>query len=385
MSSISFAQQAELSTPETQAPAQAGPTNAIRPSLGQGGVGAWGLQGSLGNAGVLDAISRSCLPKTPTTSEPEPELDPIAADRALAAKALADRFEVVGDDFEGERLSNQVTAAEYEKICQTYSDVRLGRGDLTIDASKYTDQKDQDAYKAGALNDIASLLQTNAGRSLVYSLSDNASHTDTKGDPIHKHTTLTPLLTDDGKVDKTNGYAAPEGWGSDATVGRDGTLTAGEGTDVTIAYNPGVNVGDAYAEYQDANPWLKGFRSDTILMHEGNHALKMTEGMCDPRTVARTDNKLDPRDPLMAQDARSGISRTEHQAVGLGLYANDPMTENAYRAERKALAEGGGVGTIAGDADLTQRTSYTPSAPARAIAEPVAAPTADPFAELDTL
>ena len=57
------------------------------------------------------------------------------------------------------------------------------------------------------------------------------------------------------------------------------------------------------------------------------------------------------------------------------------MTENAYRAERRAMADGGAVGTLAGDADLTQRTSYTPSAPAAA----VAAPTADPFAALDTL
>ena len=53
----------------------------------------------------------------------------------------------------------------YEKICQVYSDVRLGRGDLSIDASKYSAQKDRDAYKAGALNDVASLLQTSAGRS----------------------------------------------------------------------------------------------------------------------------------------------------------------------------------------------------------------------------
>ncbi len=373
MSSLSFAPLASLSTPETQGPAQAGPSNAVTPSLAQGGFGAFGLQGLFGNSGVLDALSRR--------SKPKPVVDPVAEDRKKAATELAGRFQVVGDDFKGKRMSNQVSAAEYEKICQVYSDVRLGRGDLSIDASKYSAQKDRDAYKAGALNDVASLLQTSAGRSLVYGLSDNASHTDTKGNPIHKHTTLTPLLTDDGKVDKTNGYAAPNGRGSDAIVGRDGTLSANEGTDVTISYNPGVNVGDAYKEYQGANPWLKGFRSDTILMHEGNHALKMTQGMCDPRTVAKTDNKLNSRDPLMAQDARSGISRTEHQAVGLGLYAKDPMTENAYRAERRAMADGGAVGTLAGDADLTQRTSYTPSAPAAA----VAAPTADPFAALDTL
>lgn len=339
------------------------------PDLGQGSFGALGLQGVLGNAGVAEAI------RAAGSTGRKPRRDPIAEDRKKAATELSDRFEVVADDFEGERLSNQVTAAEYEKICATYSDIRLGRGDLTIDASKYTSKKDQDAYKAGALTDIASLLQTESGRALVYGLHDNATQKDADGNPIHRHTTLTPLLNDDGTVDKTNGYAAPEGWGGDATVNRDGTLTAGEGTDVTIAYNPGVNVGEAYSDYWDANPWLAGFRSDVILMHEGNHALMMTTGMCDPRTVQKTDNAANTKDPLMAQDARSRISRTEHQAVGIGLYANDPMTENAYRAERNALAEGGGVGLVEGDGELTRRNSYTPSASAQA----VAAPTVDPF------
>ncbi len=328
-----------------------------------------GLQSSFGNAGALAAISAQ-------SSSRKKKVDPVAEDRKKAALELADRFEVVGDDFEGERLSNQVTKAEYEKIVATYSDIRMGRGDLTIDASKYRSKKDQDAYKTGVMGDIASLLQTKAGRSLVYGLHDNATQKDENGDPIHRHTTLTPLLNDDGSVDVTNGYAAPEGYGGDATVGRDGKLTPGEGTDVTIAYNPGVNVGEAYKDYWDANPWLAGFRSDVILMHEGNHALMMTHGTCDPRTVQRTDNKANPRDPLMAQDAASRISRTEHQAVGVGLYANDPMTENAYRAERRAMAEAGAEGMIEGDETLTQRTSYTPSAGRAAVAPPSADPLA---------
>lgn len=350
-------------------PTTAGPTTS--PAMDSSPLGVLGMQSMLGNAGALDAISRSSRKKTTTT----PELDPAAEDRKKAATELADRFEVVGDDFKGKRLSNQVTQAEYDKICSVYSDVRMGKGDLTIDASKYSKKADQDRYKTGAMNDIASLLQTEAGRGLVYQLHDNATQKDKKGDPIHRHTTLTPLLNRDGTVDKTNGYAAPNDYGSDAKVGRDGKLTPNTGTDVTISYNPGVNVGDAYKEYQSANPWLAGFRSDVILMHEGNHAMKMTAGMCDPRTVARTDNASNTRDPKMAQDASAGISRTEHQAVGLGLYANDPLTENAYRAERRSLATAGAKGVQASDKDLVQRTSYTPT-PGRAA---VAPPSSDPL------
>lgn len=335
------------------------------PGGAQGGaLGVLGMQSMFGNAEAMAAIS--------TGSGSKKKVDPVAEDRKKAATELAARFEVVADDFKGERLSNQVTKAEYEKICATYSDIRLGRGDLTIDASKYRSKKDQEAYKSGAMTDIASLLQTEAGRALVYGLHDNATQKDENGDPIHRHTTLTPLLNDDGTVDVTNGYAAPEDYGGDAKVGRDGKLTPGAGTDVTIAYNPGVNVGDAYKEYQEANPWLAGFRSDVILMHEGNHALMMTHGTCDPRTVQRTDNQANRKDPLMAQDAASRISRTEHQAVGIGLYANDPMTENAYRAERRALGEAGAKGLVAGDAELTQRLSYTPSAGRAAVPAPSA-------------
>jgi len=352
--------------PHSLFPTQTGPSNGAS-GLDGSPLGVLGMQSMLGNAGALEAISRGT--KKTTT------VDPAAEDRKKAATELADRFEIVKDDFKGKRLGNQVTQAEYDKICSVYSDVRMGKGDLTIDASKYSKKADQDKYKTGAMGDIASLLQTEAGRGLVYQLHDNATQKDRNGDPIHRHTTLTPLLNADGSVDKTNGYAAPNGWGSDAKLGRDGKLTPGTGTDVTISYNPGVNVGDAYKEYQSANPWLAGFRSDVILMHEGNHAMKMTAGMCDPRTVARTDNAKNPKDPLMAQDASAGISRTEHQAVGLGLYANDPLTENAYRAERRAMAEAGAKGVQTSDKDLVQRTSYTPS-PSRAAAP---APSSDPL------
>ena len=362
-------------TPQTDTPLPSTSPTSAGPAYADpafGALGLWGMQGTMGNADVLSALP------TAARATPKPTVDPVAADRAKAATDLAGRFNVVDNDYKGTKLPNTVTKAEYEKICAAYSDVRLGRGDLTIDASKYTSKKDQDAYKAGALNDIASLLQTESGRGLVYQLGNNATQKDAKGNPIHRHTTLTPLLDSQGKVDKTNGYAAPDGAGGDATVGRDGKLTPGKGTDVTIAYNPGVNVGDAYKEYQAANPWLSGFRSDVILMHEGNHAMQMTAGTGDPRYVQRTDNAANKSDPLMAQDASARISRIEHQAVGVGLYANDPMTENAYRAERRKMADAKAPGLNAGDSTLTPRTSYTPSAPTRAVAPPSADPMGGP-------
>ena len=296
-------------------------------------------------------------------------LDPVGMmDRQAAQRELADRFQVVGDDFVGPRLPNQVSQAEYERICGMYSDIRLGRGDLTIDPSALGTPEEQQAYRDGAMGDIANMLQTQNGRDLITRMHNNTPQTDAAGNPVHRHTTMVPLLAADGTRDLTNGYAAPDGPGSTRTVNADGTLgAAGAGTDVHIRYNPGVNIGDAYPQLTTGgnNPWLGDFRSDVLLMHEMNHAMHQTAGTGDPTQVTATDNPLNATDPEMANDA--GIRRIEHQAVGLGRYANDPMTENAYRAERRLVAASG-TGARAGDATMNQRTSYIPHNPPAAAA-----------------
>jgi hypothetical protein len=281
-------------------------------------------------------------------------LDPQGMmDRQQAQRDLADKFQVMPDDFIGPRLPNQVSEAEYEHIAHTYSDVRLGRGDLTIDPSALTDPKAQDAYRQGALNDIASMMQTTNGRAEIEQLHDNAPQSyDPFGIiPKHMHTTLTPLLqAGTQNVNPTNGYADPVNQPA-MTTQADGT--AGAGTDVNIRYNPGVNVMPAPGLSDNYLP----FRSDVLLAHEMNHAVHETAGTMDGSSVQAADGVRDD----------AGFKRWEHQAVGLGLYANDPMTENAYRAERAQLGAAGAVGTRAGDAGMVQRGSYAvhlPAAPA---------------------
>lgn len=302
-------------------------------------------------------------------------LDPVGMmDRQAAQRELADRFTIVGDDHQGVRAPNAVTQAEYERICRMYSDIRLGRGDLTIDPSALGTDAERDAYRQGAMGDIASMLQTESGRAIITQLHNNAPQNDADGNPIHRHTTMVPLLASDGTLDRTNGYAAPDGPGSMRSVNADGTLgAAGTGTDVHIRYNPGVNIGDAYPGLQGNNPWLGQMRSDVLLAHEMNHAIMQTSGMGDPRAVQATDNAANATDPDMAWDAAfrdqhgNPLTRIEHQAVGLGLYSGGNMTENAYRAERRRMADMGAVGTRTGDDTMVQRTTYVPrNAPAAA-------------------
>ena len=62
-------------------------------------------------------------------------------------------------------------------------------------------------------------------------------------------------------------------------------------------------------------------------------------------------------------DIDSSKNNSEHQATGLGDWANDPITENAYRRERNAIGnnKGGISSTTAAldDRQMPQRDQYT--------------------------
>ena len=67
------------------------------------------------------------------------------------------RFDIVGDDFVGPRQHNQVTQQEFEEIARVYSDIRLGRGDLTMDTSEMPADQAA-AYRQGVMDDIGTMM-----------------------------------------------------------------------------------------------------------------------------------------------------------------------------------------------------------------------------------
>jgi hypothetical protein len=318
-----------------------------------------------------------------------------AVDRQRAQSELADRFQVVADPSkipEGS-AGNVVSQEEYQRIARTYSDIRMGRGDLTIDTGSLepslwdtitgndpaaTYGMNAEQYKAAAMGDIANLLQTRAGRSEVMALSNNTLVNDAGetrhgfmglelpqlpgnldaalGDPIHHHTTIRPLMNADGTMDTTNGYAAPTGSGSD----RVNATTRGSGTNSIVSYNPGVDTMPPNADLTQDH-WLP-FRSDVLLMHELRHSLDQTQGTFDASIVQAADGVSD--------DADGRLRRGEHAAAGLGIYSADPMTENKYRAERRDIAAGG-FGVRTGDASMPDRDTYYYHAKTSPAAAPV--------------
>jgi hypothetical protein len=92
------------------------------------------------------------------------ELQSVLADRELARGELHDRFEIVDGENLGERAHNQVTAEEYERIVATYSDIRLGRGDLTVETSELTDPAQRDSFMSGTMDAIGDMMMTSSGR-----------------------------------------------------------------------------------------------------------------------------------------------------------------------------------------------------------------------------
>jgi Domain of unknown function (DUF4157)/Effector protein len=302
-----------------------------------------------------------------------------AVDRQRAQSELADRFTVNSDPtaIPAGAAGNVVSQEEYQRIARTYSDIRLGRGDLTIDSSSISSDSaatsygmTEEQYRASAMNDIASLMQTRSGRAEVTQLSNNplvddsgnARHSfmgfelpqmsgDLDGvigdDPAHRHTTMQPLLNADGTADNTNGYASAA---SSADGNRNADGSRGAGSDSTMTYNPGATIAPADRD-PSQDPWLP-WRSDVLLAHEFRHSLDQTQGTFDSSIVQASDG--------VAFDADGHLKRGEHAASGLGIYADpttNPISENRYRAERRDIAAGG-VGVRDGDVGMADRTTY---------------------------
>lgn len=298
-------------------------------------------------------------------------LDPVGMmDRQRAARELQSKFDVVPDDFTGERLPNQLSAAEYQNVVQTYSDIRLGRSDIKIDTSGANDPAQ---YQADMMDDIGDIMQTASGRQLVGTLSNNVRK-DASGNDVHRTTTLAPRY----RVDPITGANIPDntnaGESGDSSPGVGAPFPGlggpGLGGDTSIGINPNMDVVAPLPAGGTAT-----FRSDVTLFHEMVHSLHDTQGTTDTSTVSSLDGvqrelqrgnpigalqQLTNPDPSIVADANNGVARYEHQAVGLGAYADDAVTENAYRRERNAVARSGKG--MAGDLLMPQRDIYVPGA-----------------------
>ena len=237
-------------------------------------------------------------------------LDPSGMmDRQDAQRDLASRFNIMPDGTPGIREQNQVSEEQFQDIARTYSDIRMGRGDLTLGARPANmSEADYAAFREGSMDDIADIMQTESGRGLIDSLADAPLQAD---GTTHRTTTIDPRLDATGNYDPSNATGG-------GTFGQSGFAS----------YVPGA----------DTLPAGDNLRSDVTLYHELVHAHHAVHNTWDSGTVGQVNlpfgiSFLNPLEP------DRGLSQAEHQAAGLGTHANDPFSENRYRGERARIGE----------------------------------------------
>lgn len=235
-------------------------------------------------------------------------LDPQGMlDRQAAQRELASRFHVRKEGEaapkDGLPPGNNVSEAEFEQIAKQYSDIRLGRGDLKLDTAG---MKPENAakFEQDTMGDIADLLQTPSGRTLIDKVDHQKDHHTTT---IHR------------RADNSNAKGGAEA-GSVP-----GSWADKKGTNAQVTYVPGADGGIVNPNASDE--WMP-MRSDVSLFHELTHAYHAAYGTLDTSTLAKGPG-------VDADDV--GADGMEYQAVGLGKWADDPLTENAYRDQRFAI------------------------------------------------
>lgn len=240
-----------------------------------------------------------------------PLLDALNAKPSAAQgldPALEGKFEVIADGVTPTR-ENQVTSSELAALSALCARIRKGECALGISRR---DTHRKAGFLDQTLQELGFILQTKVGRKLVTNLAEQ----DAGAHPTEISASNTPVcLSNDG---------APQ-------VSYD---------DTQLVSKPN----------ESGDEWSKK-RRDVTLFHELTHAYHVVNGTYDEENLATEKDGVSPQDV--------GVKLEEIATVGLVKYANDEVTENAYRAARKRLA--GGKGEREGDATMVRRDSYSPS------------------------
>jgi hypothetical protein len=243
-------------------------------------------------------------PQAPLTPEQQQQLQK-AHERADAMNALKDKVQVI-DPNDPEAAScpkspDQVSPEEFNRLAEQYAAIKRGDTDLKIDTSNM-DEKTAKEFRDGAMNDFATMMSTPTGRALLNGVTDNH---DVSG--VHHTTTVGGL---------------PPGADGPSSSGADEHNSDHVGEDARVQYAPG--------ETMAARCGRPAATSDEVLVHELVHAYDRTHGDQPDGPVT---NPVVPRD--------QGVSGDEYRATGLGGQSATingvPVSENAYRADRRAL------------------------------------------------
>lgn len=229
-----------------------------------------------------------------------------AVSREQGREALADKLVVLKPGEQGTGAPNEVDEQTYERLVCQYGAIRNGDSMLQIDTSRM-DMFEAAGFESGVMGDISRMMQTPTGRALINELSSTENGHTTQISSTDK--ALGPNVDGDWVAADKDLTTNPT---SSAEMGA--LLSNGSGTSMRIRYQPGQDVDGGDASWGHA-------RSDTVLAQQMALALHGIRG-----DMPCNEDGLDA----------DGAAR---QAIGLGDWANELLTENRYRADRSILAD----------------------------------------------
>lgn len=274
------------------------------------------LQDLVGNAAVAESLGLNQasndllhLPFMDLLSgEPtEAEQNALDAQNELAAKL------VVGEGSGVQDGRAVVSQAEYDRMLQTYTQIRSGDSHLKI-SPMGMDEAGEAEFRAGALDTLTTMMQTDAGRQLL----DNLANQDDR-DPMDRRDIIL-----------SNGLASyEEAHGQDRLIGnrcipRDEQSASIEGMGTGSA----VFWANQDRDLTDSSGKTMHMPKDAVMFHELTHALHNLRGTRDADPVEAGDG--------VASDTGRTL-REEHQTIGIGAYEGEYLSENTYRAQRRAM------------------------------------------------
>jgi hypothetical protein len=238
-------------------------------------------------------------------------------DRQDAKADLAPYFAITPEDFVGPRNHNQVTAESYDDIAKTYSDIRLGRNDLKIDATSIADDDERAVYEERVMTDIGMVMTTTSGREQIKELTDN---------PNDHETAVMPKFTDDDEDDDKDDDTESRRM---EDISTEPEFDSYDPPFSRISYKPGDRHGT-------------GERTDRALAHELQHAY---HDVRDTEASGTFDGGPDHYDSGGDYAGYPDAPNKERQAVGLTNTDPDHPTddsgcpENVYAAERNQMGD----------------------------------------------
>lgn len=263
-------------------------------------------------AAQVSAPSVPALPGVASDSGGQTPAAPAKLTGPTEIDSVLGKMTVVPDDFMGPLQPGVVRQSEQQRMLTVYQHIASGQSQLTFDTSSIMAGKDlltdpegyqkamaeSDAFKAQYMGYLAELVKTQPGLELLSQLDSGKHKTTIQRASAYRNETEA--------LDPANHLLRPDG-------------TPGAGSDTIVRMNPALK--SYVAPGQTEEPWMTE-RDKFGFYHELVHAYHDGRGDSAPGSHLSTG----------PGNYQRGLAELEFEAMGLGPYKNNGISDNAIRA-----------------------------------------------------